>query len=219
MHQIIVGQLQLAQEIIDMDGKLGREDKEMIDTSLRTLQRSARLIENVRNLQRLRADNVKLERIDLGEVLDEAVKGYTGIPGRDISINYNSVHGFFIIANPLIKDIFNNLLDNAVKHCNDPVNINVVVNAVNDNGCRLYEVAVEDNGHGIPDDKKAVIFDRLKRGDTKARGTGLGLYIVKKLAEGFCGSVRVEDRVPGDHTKGTRFILSIPSEGGGRKNR
>ena len=219
MHQIIVGHLGLAQEVIDLDGKLGREDKEMIDTSLRTLQRSIRLIDNVRNLQKLRADNVKLERIDLGEVLDEAVKGYIGLPGRDISIDYNSVHGFFITANQLIKDVFNNLLDNAVKHCDDPVKIHVAVNAVDGNGCRLYEVAVEDNGHGIPDDKKAEIFNRLKRGETKARGTGLGLYIVKTLVEGFGGSVKVEDRVPGDHTKGARFVLLIPADGGGRKIR
>jgi signal transduction histidine kinase len=183
----------------------------MIDTSVATLQRSARLIENVRNLQKLRAGNYKLERTDLGEVLDEAVKGYTSLPGREISINYTPVHGYFITANPLIKDIFNNLLDNAVKHCDDPVKINVIVNAVNDNGRRLYEVAVEDNGRGVPDDKKAEIFDRLKRGDTKARGTGLGLSIVKTLVEGFDGSVRVEDRVLGDHTKGARFVVMLPA--------
>jgi PAS domain S-box-containing protein len=217
MHQIIVGQLELAQEIIDTEGKLGVDDREMIDTSVRTLQRSARLIENVRNLQKLRVGEFKLERTDLGDVLDEAVKGYTGLPGREISINYTPVHGYFIVANPLIKDIFSNLLDNAVKHCDDPVRINVIVSTVNDNGSSLYEIAIEDNGRGIPDDKKAVIFDRLKRGDTKARGTGLGLFIVKTLVEGFDGTVSVEDRVPGDYTKGTRFVLRLPIEGGGRR--
>ena len=116
-----------------------------------------------------------------------------------------------MIANPLLKDIFKNLLDNAVKHCEDPVRISVNVSRAEQNGSSYYQVAVEDNGHGVPDDKKAEIFNRLKRGETKARGTGLGLYIVKTLVEGFGGSVRVEDRVPGDHTKGARFVVMLPA--------
>jgi CheY-like chemotaxis protein len=97
MHQIIVGRLELAQEIIDQEGRLERDDKEMIDISVRTLQRSARLIENVRNPQKLSGDNIKLERMDLGEVFDEAVKGYTGIPGRDIMVNAEIKPGVVII--------------------------------------------------------------------------------------------------------------------------
>jgi signal transduction histidine kinase len=103
------------------------------------------------------------------------------------------------------------VIDNAVKHCDDPVRISVSVNAVDRDGRRFYEINIEDNGHGVPDDKKADIFNRLKRGDTKARGTGLGLYIVKTLAESFDGTVRVEDRVAGDYTKGARFVIMLPA--------
>ena len=144
-------------------------------------------------------------------MLAEAVSGYSGLPDRHISIGYTPVHGCFVSANPLLKDIFNNLLDNAVKHCHDPVNIEVAVDAVDHEKGRYFRVAVEDNGCGIPDDKKSVIFNRLKRGDTKARGTGLGLYIVRTLVEGFGGLVKVEDRVPGDQTKGARFVVCLPA--------
>jgi signal transduction histidine kinase len=77
------------------------------------------------------------------------------------------------------------------------------------NGSHYHRVIVEDNGHGIPDDRKSLLFTRMKRGETKAKGTGLGLYIVRTLVEGFGGTVSVEDRVKGDHTKGARFVVML----------
>jgi signal transduction histidine kinase len=211
MHQIIMGQLELAQEVMEQDGRLEGNDREMIDTSARTLRRSAKLIENIRNIQKLKTGEFKIERMDLGDVLGEVVEGYSKLPDRDISISYAPIRGYNVNANPLIKDIFINLLDNTVKHCDDPVRISVDISSAGQNGSTLYRVIVEDNGRGVPDDKKAVIFNRLSRGETKARGTGLGLYIVKTLVEGFGGSVSVEDRVPGDHSKGARFVVMLPA--------
>ena len=78
------------------------------------------------------------------------------------------------------------------------------------NGNLFYRVAIEDNGSGIPDDKKEEVFQRFKRGQTKAKGTGLGLYLVKSLVEGFGGYVEVQNRVLVDYTKGTRFLVYLP---------
>jgi signal transduction histidine kinase len=72
-------------------------------------------------------------------------------------------------------------------------------------------VAFEDNGNGIPDDMKEEVFHRFRRGQTNARGTGLGLYLVKSLVDGFGGYVEIENRVLGDHTKGTRFLVYLPA--------
>ena len=54
MHQVAMGQLELAQDVMKKDGKLEADDREMIDTSLESLWRSARLIDNVRKLQKIR---------------------------------------------------------------------------------------------------------------------------------------------------------------------
>jgi signal transduction histidine kinase len=210
MHQIALGQLELARETMETFGRLEGEDKQMIDVPVEILWKSARLINNIRNIQMMRAGEYKFERLDLGDVLTEAVREYSHIPGRDIRIDYNPVHSCPVKANQLLKDIFNNLLDNAVKHCNDPIRIGVGVLPVVENGRHFYRVAVEDNGSGILDERKDEIFNRLSRGDTKARGTGLGLYIVKTLVDGFGGRVWAEDRVPGDPTQGTRFVVYLP---------
>jgi signal transduction histidine kinase len=55
------------------------------------------------------------------------------------------------------------------------------------------------------------VFQRFKRGQTKAKGTGLGLYLVKSLVEGFGGYVEVQNRVLIDYTKGTRFLVYLPA--------
>ncbi len=58
---------------------------------------------------------------------------------------------------------------------------------------------------------KDKIFNRLQRGETSARGMGLGLYLVRSLVESYHGKVWVEDRIQGDHTKGSRFVVTLPA--------
>lgn len=210
MHQIAMSQLSLAHEIMEEDGKLERDDKELIETPLLTLERSARLIENVRKLQKLRAGEYKMEPIDLGRLLAEVIEEYSCVPDMNVTIGYVPVQGYCVWSNLLLKDVFANIIGNAIKHSSRSASIGIGVSKVNENGNAFYCVAIEDNGPGIPDDRKEEVFHRFKRGNTKARGTGLGLYIVKTLVESYYGHVKVEDRVPGDHTKGSKFLVYLP---------
>jgi signal transduction histidine kinase len=115
------------------------------------------------------------------------------------------------MANELLYDVFSNLIDNAIKHSQDTPTINVKLEKVNEPAGTFYMVTIEDNGKGVPDELKGHIFDRFHRGETKAKGKGLGLYLVKTLVESYNGLVWVEDRVPGDHTKGSKFIVMLPA--------
>ena len=210
MHQIILARLQLAEEIIGADGKLEGDDKELIDVSISNLKRSARLIDNVKKLQKLRWGEYNRGPVDLGQVLDDVVAAYSCVPDKKVIISYTRAQGHVVSVNPLIKEVFNNLVDNAVKYSGDPVQIGISVDQVDRNGRSYHRVAIEDNGPGIPDEKKREVFHRLSRGQTKARGTGLGLYIVKTLVESFDGIVEVADRVEGDYTQGSRFLVYLP---------
>jgi PAS domain S-box-containing protein len=213
MHQIALSQLELAQETMADEGRLEGGEKELIDTPIEALKRSAMLIDNVRKLQKLRAGEYKEEAMDLGILLAGVARLYSGIQEGIVTINYTPVNGCYVGANPLLKDVFTNLVDNAVKHSNGHVTINIGVGRIVDGGSVFYRVTVDDDGPGIPDEKKKEVFHRLKRGQTMARGTGLGLYIVKTLVESFHGRVTLEDRVPGDYTLGARFIVDLPVRG------
>ncbi len=175
------------------------------------MNRSARLIDNVRNLQKLRKGEFKEECIDLNDLLSNIVKEYEFmVPSHAIEFRDNGPR--CVMANKLLRDVFSNLVGNAIKHSKgNGINIDLKLENASENGKNYYKVSVEDNGPGVPDDIKDKVFNRLQRGQTKTRGLGLGLYLVKSLVDSYHGKVWVEDRVEGDHTKGSRFVVLLPA--------
>ena len=216
MHQIIMGQLELAQEILETDCKLDAVDKTLIDTSLETLDRSVRLIDNVRNLQKLSHGEFREEVIDLDAILSNTIREFDSIvPDESIKLESNGLH--YVKANKLLHDVFTNLIGNAIKHSNkNNIDITIKLDDVKENSKDYHRVSIEDKGPGITDDMKMRVFNRLQRGKTEARGLGLGLYLVKTLVESFGGFVKVEDRIQGDYTKGAKFLVYLPIMGGER---
>jgi signal transduction histidine kinase len=100
----------------------------------------------------------------------------------------------------LFDEMILNLLTNAFKHGAKSVKIRVSVNSVNN----AVIIRVEDDGPGISDDMKQRIFEPFSR---SGRGVaGLGLSIVKRVAELHGGKVMVED----NHPRGTAFVVEIP---------
>ena len=155
--------------------------------------------------------DIGLRPVDLGIVLKAVITDHGQAPGRDVLVQYEVVENAFVKANELLKDVFVNLVINAIKHSSGPVRIGIRQEAVTLGGKIYHRVLVEDNGPGIPDEVKPVIFDRLSRGRSKTSGSGLGLYLVKSLIDNYGGTIAVEDRVPGDQKQGTRFIVTLPA--------
>ncbi|MBD3194156.1 MAG: histidine kinase, partial [Candidatus Lokiarchaeota archaeon] len=71
-------------------------------------------------------------------------------------------------------------------------------------------VELIDNGNGIEDNRKKSIFDRAFKMDNDMKGLGLGLSLVNKILVLFDGKIWVEDRIEGDYTKGSKFIILVP---------
>jgi signal transduction histidine kinase len=116
-------------------------------------------------------------------------------------------------ANDLLNDVFDNLVDNAIRHSTGPVQVDISVEPVLEDGRTYYRVSVADNGPGIPDELKKKIF-RFVDVATGAPGRrGLGLYMVRILVQSYNGKVWVEDRIPGDYRKGSRFVVLLPAAG------
>jgi signal transduction histidine kinase len=210
-NQIALGFLELA---IDMLAK-NKEEQELLSKPMDAVNNSSRLIDNIMKLKRVTGGKAKGNRpMDLCNVLDRIKASYSNIPGRQVTINYHPIPKCGIMANDLIYDIFTNIVGNAIKHTKPekPLAIDVRVKEQTMEGKEYLEVSIEDNGLGIPDELKEELFTRLERGKTKASGRGLGLYLVKTLADNFDGRVRVEDRVTGDYHQGVRFIIVLPTK-------
>jgi signal transduction histidine kinase len=211
VNQVAMGYLELANEAL----ALGEEDKELVARPLEALKNSSALIENVRKLQKITEGGLKTDVIDLRGLLSKLMDDYRNVNGREVALNLEAGECCHVRANGLIRDVFANLIGNAVKHSPDDrrLEINIKIDKPAGDGERFCRVAIEDNGPGIPDNLKGKLFNRFQRGDTKAHGKGLGLYLVRSLVEDFRGRVRVEDRVPGDHAKGARFVVLLPAVG------
>jgi signal transduction histidine kinase len=164
----------------------------------------------VRKLQKLRDGVFQTRDVDVGRVLTDIQREYGAMPNKRIILNVNGCGGCTVRANELLHDVFANLVGNAIKHTGDHADVTVNMDIVKEADRRYCRVMVEDDGPGIPDDSKAAIFNRTIKGTGKAKGMGLGLYLVKSLVDSYGGRVWVEDRVKGDHTKGARFVVMLP---------
>jgi PAS domain S-box-containing protein len=187
-----------------------RELKELVSKPLEAIDGSSRLIQNVQKLQRTRSCENHVETLDLGMLVEEIAGQFKSLSDKSVDINCDAVKGINVLANELLRDVFTNLIGNAIKHSPESPHIDIRMVPDEKDGLGYCRVIIEDNGPGVPYDMKEKIFTRLSRGNTKARGSGLGLYLVKTLVESYGGKVWVEDRVKGDHTKGSRFMVELP---------
>jgi two-component system, OmpR family, phosphate regulon sensor histidine kinase PhoR len=126
---------------------------------------------------------------------------------RDVTLLNQVPSSLVVLAdNDRMRQVISNLLDNAIKY-GKVGGTTSVLGAHMDDG--RIEIAVSDDGPGIPRDARERIFERFYRVD-KARsreqgGTGLGLAIVKHVIQAHGGEVRVESEQGG----GSRFIISL----------
>ncbi|MEM2892436.1 MAG: GAF domain-containing protein [Thermoplasmata archaeon] len=192
------------------------EHRNHLEKALLLIRQTATLIENVKKLTRIGALSSKdFFAVDISQVLRKVVSGLEhSYPGRSISVNLNVPDECLVMANSLVDELFVNLLSNAVKY--DPheeVEIDVDCERIEEEGRQVWRICVTDRGHGVPDDKKALLFQKFVRlkTDTKTPGTGLGLSICRALVDRYGGRIWVEDRVPGKSELGARFCLTLPA--------
>jgi signal transduction histidine kinase len=211
MNQTAMGNLELAAE----DPGLPEDDRKAIRDALNAVMGSADIIDNVRKIQRINEEKLDVVPEDLDSLVAASIRDSPRPPGKKVIFDYRPAPGSMVRGNPLLKEAICNLIGNSIKYSGEEVAIGIRVDRKDRAAGPYYELTVEDNGHGIPDDVKPKLFRRLQRGTTKVPGKGLGLYIVRSLVEKLGGSVRVEDRVQGDYAKGAKFVLELPAHGDG----
>jgi signal transduction histidine kinase len=170
MSQIGIGFLEMS--LGRLEGQ-SDETKGYLTKTLEALESSTRLIKNVGKLQRAGEGDLRITRVNVGEVIRELLSKYSTTAGSDIRINYRG-NDCFVMANDLPTDVFSNIIGNAVKHSQGPLAIDIGVKKVREDSNDYCVVGVEDNGPGIPDSLKLRLFTRFQRGATKASGRGLG---------------------------------------------
>ncbi|MBE0518716.1 MAG: GAF domain-containing sensor histidine kinase [Thermoplasmata archaeon] len=196
------------------DEKMSQEQKgEMIKTAMEQMNKIDRLVSRTATLAKTKATGREnMAKVDLGRILDTTISDTIVMTDKmGVKIIRDRSSGPFIIeAGEFVNEIFINLLVNAIKYGNGkPVKVKIAESTI-DEKTPSWKVCVTDEGAGVHPDKKALLFKRYERLTTVSQLKGLGLTIVRTLTETYGGRVAVEDRVPGDYTKGTIFSIEFP---------
>ncbi|NBX02641.1 MAG: response regulator, partial [Alphaproteobacteria bacterium] len=209
----ILGMLRLIKE-----SGLNREQFTLADTAFRSSTNLLEIINDILDLSKIDAGGMKLERIgfDPRYVLKSSVDTLEQLSKeKRIPIVSHFEHEAmpYVLGDPTrMGRIFINLISNAIKYTDrGHVDISASCIAIDDK-YTVFRCEVKDTGIGIPENKRAAIFEKFVQADTsttrKYGGTGLGLAITRELVEMMGGKIGV-DSVVG---LGSTFWISIPFE-------
>ena len=131
---------------------------------------------------------------------------------REIIVSFESENNkICVLANDLLLDVFENILTNSVLYNkNNTVEIEINISRTKENGKPHIKLEFKDNGVGINETRKKPIFTKNNKESIGSKGMGLGLSLVAKLIDLCEGKIWVEDRIKGDYTQGSNFIIQIP---------
>ncbi|MEM0343669.1 MAG: GAF domain-containing protein [Thermoplasmata archaeon] len=209
-NQGIMGYIELLLE----DKRLDENQRRYAERALAQVRNNARLIDNIRKLAKVRMmTDADFAPVDLERAIAEAAEVVSSAnPDKKLILASQLLkETHYVMANQFIHDLFENLFSNALKFdSSSRVKVDVLISETSSAAGDMWLLSVVDRGRGIPDDRKKVVFERFATGVTGVKGFGLGLSIVKAIVDKLGGRIWVEDRVPGDFTKGTVFKIMLP---------
>lgn len=176
--------------------KMIGESTKKLDYTLIELVKTMK-IKDIRRFDDL-IDFNKLIETKLGEF-----RYFTGFDNLKISVNV-SLEREFYSNNFLLETIFQNLIENAIKYQNDSSSQPFLKIEVASFSNKI-QIIFEDNGIGIKSSVQGMIFDMYYKAVESSKGSGLGLYLVKKCVEKLDGEIELRSFIG----KGSTFIITL----------
>lgn len=211
---------ELRTPLATLDGYLEGLEDGVVVADPQTLQllrretgRLTRLVDDLQDLWRAEARELplKLERVDIAAVASDAVHGaLPAAAARHIGIDLTPVAPGLAahVDRDRVAQILDNYLSNALRYA--PDGSRVVVGALPQD--RSVVLSVRDSGVGLTEEQRGHVFERFYRIDpSRSRalgGAGIGLAIVRALAEAMDGRAWAESDGPGT---GSTFFVALPS--------
>jgi signal transduction histidine kinase len=174
----------------------------------------SRIVEDLLDVSRIVRNEVSIERgpVDLRDVLAAAVEQHASAAQRrsqHVAMRYADEHAIVSGDRTRLVQIVGNLIGNAIRYTQEGGHIEVALTTQPAQLC----IAVTDDGIGMSADLLPTLFDMFKQArrstDGRNSGLGLGLALVRTLAEAHGGTVRASSDGPG---KGSRFEVWLPRE-------
>ncbi len=156
----------------------------------------------VRDLRRPDADGLSPRVVAVETLVGEVVEDANAVFGAARIHFARSPDRVLATVDPhALRRILNALLSNAVKYGGDG-EVTVTAEAADDR----VEIRIADEGPGIPEDDREVVFEKFRQLDSQVPGSGLGLYLARDLAWKHGGDLTVESR---EHHPGAVLLLRL----------
>lgn len=179
---------------------------QFVETIHADAERMGRIVSEVLDLARLEANRLEIhpQEVSIKGVAEQSAEHLSGLAGGDrVSVEVDP--GLTAFVDPeRLGHMLRNLIENAIKFSDDGP-ISVSARTAGDE----VEVTVADTGIGIEADRVPELFSGPAPTGQRSgpSGTGLGLYLTRRLAEAHGGSIKVET----EEDKGSTFVLCLPA--------
>jgi signal transduction histidine kinase len=173
-------------------------------------KRMIRLVDDLLELSKLESGQITMvrEAVDIKELLEHC-HDILAMRAEEKGLELTLETQMLSAANgdiDRLEQVFNNLLDNALKHTPAGGKVNIMAQQP---AANFIEITVSDTGPGIQPEELRHVFERFYRVDTSGTktGTGLGLAIAKEIVKAHDGNIAVFSKV----NDGTRFVVTLPA--------
>jgi signal transduction histidine kinase len=194
--------------ILKKDSVSKEEQNKYLNIIYKSCGRLKKLVEELFELSKLQTNQIspQSEPFSISELVHDIANKYR-ILSQKKGVSVNTVIDKNI---PLVKAdismidrVLQNLIDNAIKFCNEGDTINIEIDLKKEN---WVEVRVADSGQGIKQEDLPNVFQRYYKGQDDKQSTGLGLAIVKKIIDLHNSQIKVFSQ----YGKGTTFTFDLP---------
>ncbi|XGC80568.1 PAS domain S-box protein [Bdellovibrio bacteriovorus] len=197
-------------ELLKEDNFLDDPQKELISTVLRNGQQLMEIVDEILDISKVESERIQIEKInfDLPDLLKDIVQLLNvraAEKGIELKTQFNDLPRYIKTDPTRLRQILLNLIGNAIKFTEKGY-VKLEVKS----GKHVLEFIIEDSGIGIPPNKRSELFQAFSQAESSTTrrfgGTGLGLYLSRKLARLLGGDVILDKSALG---QGTTFIATI----------
>ena len=187
---------------MELDGRLDEETREYMEFAVDGAERMRGMIDGLLQYSRVETEGEAFSETDVAAVIEEVREDLQfTLDEADTELVVGSLPAVLADADQL-RQLFQNLVSNAVDHGGAGTTVEISAEETPSG----YEIAVRDDGPGIPADQQADLFGLFDTG-VDSDGTGIGLAICERIVSRHDGDIRVESA----EGEGTTFYVTLPA--------
>lgn len=207
-HQLRTPLTALLVQIRTAEIAAGKDEKASVAAASQSANRLARLVDQLLSdaMVSHRAEEQRIAHFDLKKVIEQSLQNTLSISDEaDVRFTTNLKTATMAGDEVMIAEAIKNLIHNALVHGKSDVQENVIALVLRAS-VDGFELSISDTGPGIATELLSTIGDRFRSGHQHKGGAGLGLAIIKQVAESHSGSLQLRNRAEG----GLEAILRLP---------